>query len=721
MRLSLSGGIAVEQFSVDIGLGDNEIGGAQDFRVSTQRAVRTFLNNRLGNFIDKEISTNAVPSAVVQLNAFGQINPDLIPPKVVNYFTADVDGGRTSLVDRIPAVNLKNGDTVVEPSESYVLVSDVYSQFLILDDNTRNYNFDNGDVVVSAVSDGGAIGIVTYPTSAGYGYTGLVKGVSLSASVISNGSGYTNPGIYTSIPLNNTLTGIGVSAKATITVNASGNVTDCTIVYGGRYYAEGDTLTIANDSAIGGRSGGSQFQARIESVETRLYIELTNNQKFTGSSLLPDYIADGDAVGVSTNLTSSYQVTFTPNSSATGGDVDFANDRLIIGANSFADGDPIVYSTGGGNVLDSLIDNNTYYVKRVGISSVELYTTYALSSKLDLLSNGTGTHSLTRTTVNTVTDQITLVDHGFTTGDAIRVSGNTPTGIGTGDFYFIGSVTANSFSLHPTQSAALSAVNGLIFNPVDITAVGTGNLTLTKQNVQYSATVNTSSNLPDNWTLLASGSVDAANITSGTVAPTRLGSGTANSDTFLGGDSVFRKATKSIGIESTAPLSLVGDSFEIDGSVTKYFGDVELDVERVTSTLTNFSTLGVAKFKTSTFSIGSDGAVSIKSSQTGDIDAATLGGFSASYYLNLANTTGSIPITRGGTGLSALPSSGAMLIGNGSAYTLTGSPSISGTLTGAISIPGGKDIVLTSGTWTGNKAVRFNITVIIYIYNLLPI
>ena len=74
MRLSLSGGIAVEQFSVDIGLGDNEIGGAQDFRVSTQRAVRTFLNNRLGNFIDKEISTNAVPSAVVQLNAFGQIN-----------------------------------------------------------------------------------------------------------------------------------------------------------------------------------------------------------------------------------------------------------------------------------------------------------------------------------------------------------------------------------------------------------------------------------------------------------------------------------------------------------------------------------------------------------------------------------------------------------------------------------------------------------------------
>ena len=107
-----------------------------------------------------------------------------------------------------------------------------------------------------------------------------------------------------------------------------------------------------------------------------------------------------------------------------------------------------------------------------------------------------------------------------------------------------------------------------------------------------------------------------------------MGSGTANSDTFLGGDSVYRKATKSIGIEPTTPLSLVGDTFEIDGGVTKYFGDAEIDVERAFFYfLTNFSTLGVAKFKSSTFAIGSDGAVSIKSSQTGDIDAASLGGF----------------------------------------------------------------------------------------------
>jgi hypothetical protein len=228
LRLSLSGGVAIEEFSTDIGLGDNEIGGAQDYRVSTQKAVRTFLNNRLGSFIDKELSTNAVPSAVVQLNAFGQINPDLIPPKVVNYYTSDVGGGRTTLVDRIPAVDLKNGDTVVEPDFSYVLISDVYSQFLILSDNSRNYNFNNGDEVISTVSDGGAIGIVTTPTSIGYGSTGLVKGVCLTASIINGGSGYTNPGIYTSITLDSSVTGAGTSARANITVGGAGTVTQCT-------------------------------------------------------------------------------------------------------------------------------------------------------------------------------------------------------------------------------------------------------------------------------------------------------------------------------------------------------------------------------------------------------------------------------------------------------------------------------------------------------------
>jgi len=172
----------------------------------------------LGSFIDKSISTNAVPSAIVQLNSNGQINPDLIPPKVVNYYTASVSGGRTDLVNRIPAVNLQSGDTVLEPASGYVLTNDLYGQYLLLSSTTRNYNYLNGDEIIGTNSAGGAIGIVTSPptNSVGYGTTGLVKGVLLSVSITSGGSGYTNPGIYTCV-LDRT-TGIGTSARAAITV-----------------------------------------------------------------------------------------------------------------------------------------------------------------------------------------------------------------------------------------------------------------------------------------------------------------------------------------------------------------------------------------------------------------------------------------------------------------------------------------------------------------------
>jgi hypothetical protein len=683
LRLSLSGGVAVEEFSTDVGLGDNETGGAKNSRVSTQLAVRTFLNNRLGNVIDKTVSTNAVPSAIVQLNATGQINADLIPPKVVNYYRSNVSGGRTELVDQIPPINVLSGDTVLEPGQGYVLTQDVFGQFLKLSSNTANYNFPNGFTVTSAGSAGGAIGVVTAPTSVGYGTTGLVKGVLLSVSITSGGSGYTNPGVYTCVL--DRSTGIGTSARASITVSGSGTVTGIDIDYGGRYYASGDVLTINNDSLLGGRSGGARFNATVggSGVETRLYLRLTNNQKFTGSSTTPDYIEDGDAVGVSTSLTSTYTVNFDPTDISTGGNVDFANDRIVVGVTTLTDGDPIVYTANGGNVVQDLTGGETYFIKRVGISSVELYTTYALSTKLTLSSSGTGTHSIVRSGINTAENAIVFEKHVFSTGDAVRVTGSVPVGVTTGNYYYIGSKTTNSFTLHEARADAIASINGSTFNAVGL-ATASGTMTFTKQNVTYNGQTNTSSNLIDNYTVLASGVIDAANITSGTVSPSRLGSGTANSDTFLRGDSVFEKVVKSVGIATTEPVTVTGSSFDAAPGgvgVNTYYGKVNISINRVASTLENFSTLGVAKFRTSTFSITSNGEVSIKSSATGDVDAATLGGQAGAYYLNPVNFTGSVPISKGGTGLSALPSAGSILQGNGTGYDLVTSPTLSGNLT----------------------------------------
>ena len=684
LRLSLSGGIEVEEFSTDVGLGDNEIGGAKNARVSTQLAVRTFLSNRLGNFIDKSVSTNAIPSSIVQLNATGQINADLIPPKVVNYYRANVSGGRTDLVNQIPATNLQNGDTVIEPGNGFVLISDVYSQYLILSSNTRNYNYNNADTVVSATSNGGAIGIVTTPPSnaVGYGTTGLVKGVLLAVNVSNGGSGYNSPGIYTCFL--DASTGIGTSARASITVGGGGTVTSVNINFGGRRYVAGNVLTVNNDALIGGRTGGAQFQATVTTIETRLYLKLTNNQKFTGSVSLPDYISDNDAVAISTLTNVGYAKTFDPRDTSVGGSIDFTNDRIIVGLSTFTDADHVIYSANDGNLVGGLSEENTYYIKRVGITSVELYTTYALSNKVDLTSSGTLVSTLTRVGVNTGVNLITFEKHGLGVGDAVNVSGSTPSGITTNGYYYVGVAVTNAFSLHEIRTDSLASVNGLILNPVSIANTNGGTFTVLKQNVTYTSVVNTSSNITDNWTVLASGTIDASNITSGTVSPSRLGNGSATDDTFLAGDSSFKKVVTSVGIGTTQPLQATASSFDTAPGgigINTYYGKVNLTVNRAAGTGDLYSTLGVAKFKTSTFSVDADGAVSIKSSAQGDVDSATLGGQAGAYYLDPTNFTGNIPISKGGTGLGAAPSLGAILQGNGLTYDLVTAPTFGGNVT----------------------------------------
>jgi hypothetical protein len=267
-------------------------------------------------------------------------------------------------------------------------------------------------------------------------------------------------------------------------------------------------------------------------------------------------------------------------------------------------------------------------------------------------------------------------------------------------------VTENSFTFHLTQFDALSSVNGVTFNQIAIGGTHTGTFTLTEQNVRYQKTVNTSSTDPNNWSLVAAGTVDAANIVSGIIAPSRLGSGTANSDTVLNGTSEYVKAVFSVGIGTTQPMSATSQNtvFPPEGvGVTTHFGNVNITLNRVQSaTLDTFSTLGVARFKTSTFTIGEDGAVSIKSSATGDVDASTLGGVSGTFYLDTANHIGSVPISRGGTGQTGAPAIGAILIGNGTVYNLTNTPTFTGTVTfnSGIAVTG----VATATRFTSNVA-----------------
>ena len=121
LRLSLSD-VAIEEISTSVNLGDDELGGSKNERLPTQLAVRSFISNRLGGFVDKTVSSAAVPGAIVQLNTNGQLNGDLIP--ATRQFTNTNTQGylsRIAQVDNIPAIDLKAGDIGTENYEQIEL------------------------------------------------------------------------------------------------------------------------------------------------------------------------------------------------------------------------------------------------------------------------------------------------------------------------------------------------------------------------------------------------------------------------------------------------------------------------------------------------------------------------------------------------------------------------------------------------------------------------
>ena len=121
LRLSLTD-VEIEEFSTDVGLGDNEIGGAKNSRVSTQLAIRSFIANRLGNVLDKNVSANAVPGAVVQLNSAGQINSDLLPPaRGITTYNVDFWEGRLGLSERVPPIEVIAGDNASETYQQVII------------------------------------------------------------------------------------------------------------------------------------------------------------------------------------------------------------------------------------------------------------------------------------------------------------------------------------------------------------------------------------------------------------------------------------------------------------------------------------------------------------------------------------------------------------------------------------------------------------------------
>ena len=731
ISLSLSD-VTIEEISDDPGLGDNDPGGPTNGRITTQLAQRTFMDNRLGDFLDKRVAASAVPGAVVQLNSAGQLNADLIPPtRAFSSFNVEGFEKRLELVEDIPAQEVLGGDIIIEvyqqqslglnqavtlakgtkitqPStaafgfikedvtnsqnitlvdvegtfvdgaantleedsgdstlldtespgvypinvgvkaefqDNYFLSDDTESQFLVIQDaaDSTRHDFTTGLTVTS--SSNKAQGIVTE----------YREGVAtlIDSTTIPSGSGYLTNNTFFNIPLSG---GTGTGARADITVS-SGQVTIVDLVRGGSGYTPGDVLSVADDNTIGGRSGGAPFTVVLDETENRLFVNLTGNfLKFSATPENPIRMEDNNSPrSTLSGLAGFTTIQFSANS--LDGEINYGNSTIVETAHGLANGDILEYDPNGNTNIGNLLTGVVYYAKVIDADTFELYSNYALApaDKITFSSSSTGTHLLRRRTISVASDRILFENHGFDTGDILRVNGSDlPGGFEDGEFYHVGSVTQNVFTLHETAVDAAASVNGTTQGQVNITGqTGTGTIDFTLQNVTVVGEINTSSANIDNYSSLAGSNIDADNIISGIISPTRLANGTANTETFLRGDSQWVEAVTTLRIDDTSALNIIGNS-KVVGGQNRYYGDLEIDIRSVQSNLgdLDYTNLGIAAFNKNQFTVSQTGEVDITASADGGtLDAATLGGQPASFFINPENLNRAIPINKGGTNL----------------------------------------------------------------------
>ena len=702
LKLTISD-ITIEEISTDVGLGDNEVGGASNSRLSTQFAVRGFLDQKLGSFQGKTVSTNSIPGSVVQLNSSGKINLDLIPAvRTFNTYKFEGQDSRLEAYLDVPPVEVLAGDFVTESvsgsDTTYVLQSDDISQYIVIDP-AETINLTGITQIHGVISN--ADGII----DTSFGTNGLVSGIVNNTSITNGGSLYT-PSTGTATYKNITLTNITVAgtpsgAKATIIVT-DGVVTLVDMTKGGSGYAVGDILS-ANSADIGGT--GANFRLTVTGVERRLYIDLAGEKrKFVANSVAPDFISDANSPSKTLTNTYSSVTNFSAEATPTGA-VDVANDQFVITNHGFTNGDLIFYSSGVNIPVGGLLSQTSYYIKVINTNTIELFTSYDLnpSNKVQISATSTGTHSFTVYGVSTDKDTIYLTSHGYTTGDAVRITGTgLPAGLFSGNYYFIGSITTNTFTLHESKSAALDSINGVTNSEVNFTSQGTSTTTFKSLDVRIIGALNTSCKESDNWSFLSGANIDASNIVSGTIATTRLAtSGTANTDTFLRGDQTWSYAVQSVYVDPNNSNGLQlsnGGTHLITGGITAYHGNVKLEIDNVNGTETRtagFTNIGVAAFNTEQFNVSVVGDVSVKN---GVIDAGTLDGQDSTYYLDPSNLISAIPVDRGGTGHSSY-TNGQLLIGNSN-----------NTLTKATLTPTTNQTTVTNGSGSVTLGLATNVT-----------
>ena len=451
LKLTLSA-VAINQISADVGLGDNEPGGASNQRLSTQKAVRSFFANRLGSVIDKSVSTNSVPGALVQLNASGQINADLLPPqKAVTTYQVDTWKGRLSLYNKIPPVDVQVSDQANERYQQRTLTL------------TGNVTVAIGQVVTQANRTG--TGVVKY----------VVAGTNSVTIANSAGTFSTNTidtiffdGVDSTYYPSNT----GANAEQSETYYlAQDNKSQFLVLATGAWsFTNGNTVVAATSLAQGqiteyragvlygvnntGIAGGAGYQPAIGSV---LYtnVPLVSTGAGVGTGAIADItVTSGAVTNVAVNFGGSGYAVGDVLSASTGNiGGGFPTSTFTI---NVARADTRLYVDLTGNNIkfsspDYIQDNNA-------VTSTLADLTYYLSKSFSATSIASGGN------VDYSNSRITITSHGFTNGDPVVYSSGVNIAIGnltSNTTYFAKVIDSSTIELYSNYNLANKLTFGL--------------------------------------------------------------------------------------------------------------------------------------------------------------------------------------------------------------------------------------------------------------------
>ena len=573
----------------------NTLGGANatDSKLPTQKAVRDYITNNLGPYINKPYSTNAVPRALVELTDSGKISVDQIPalrPFSV-YTVADQ-------AERLAIEGALAGDIAIQQdtSQSFILNNDLDSLFIgFAVDPTLQFTT---QTVYTGTPSTGRIQATEYR-----------EGVVYQINITNGGSGYTVAPTVT-ISGGNPDPGGAVPATATCTI-ANGEVVTVTITenagYKGGYgYTSQPTVTFAAPPGAGTQATGNAL------LESRLYGDIVNRIKILDTDTFDDDLGATinitRVVNTSGNNNSNW-VSLSTNqiaaSDITSGVIE--TDRLASGgtANSFT------FLRGDQNwaiAVQSIKGAESRYF-------AQLYSVATVGSSQLIFTTNSNTligHTVVPNVAGIAND--TSINGVITAGGLTTVSINNP---------LTAEIAAGTIIEFQRGSSPLvfesSQTQGGFVDQVVVANSGTGYTDGQYFDIGLDGGAGTG--LRGNI-IVSGGGVTEVTVTSS-------GSGYTSD---------FTITPNPVDIGTGSNLVLLGKI----STVNRQYANVSLDIQRVsdlTISADAYGTIGVARFKKSQFNLGQagNGSVEIITGPDSGLDADLLDGAQGAYYTNASN------------------------------------------------------------------------------------